>query len=220
MSRSRLAARKHFAYKPNLQKIAAYRRTRQKHIQRKKKRMKKKSKSKNNRRSKKRDQHKKKKIPHSKQMSRRFKFARYYKGKNRRFCQYSNKSSLCFGRWGFKILKTSKLNSKLIFAAKEILMRIAKGKKKNKRRYIRFWDYTLSDVPVTKKPDEIRMGKGKGQVKFWITRTVFGKVLFELNQVKKKKAIRAFKRFGKLISKPFVIVSCRLNKWKKKFKLI
>jgi len=69
-------------------------------------------------------------------MSRSFKFVRYHKGKNTVFYKNLN-SSVIFGTWGFKLLKSSKINSKQLFAAKQLLIRIVRGRKKktkNKRK--------------------------------------------------------------------------------------
>jgi len=258
MSRRRLAIRKHSTYKPDLKKIAAHRRASHKRLQRKKKRKKREAKAKRAKgfNKKGRNQKKKKKLPHARQMSRSFKFVRYHKGKNTVFYKNLN-SSVIFGTWGFKLLKSSKINSKQLFAAKQLLIRIVRGRKKKtknkrkkksvrkkkkkyrrgrlrrkrhkrhrrrprknkkkKRLRARFWDYTLSDLPVTRKPDEIRMGKGKGQVKFWATRLAFGKIMFEFSRVRTSRVMRGFQKFGEFITKPFVVVRYVTKKWKKKF---
>jgi hypothetical protein len=91
MSRRRLAIKKHFKYKPDLKKLAARRRAKHKRMQRKKKRKRREAKAKRLRGlGRKKLGKRKKKVSHARQLSRHFKFSRYYKGRNRIFYQNIN----------------------------------------------------------------------------------------------------------------------------------
>jgi ribosomal protein L16/L10AE len=61
------------------------------------------------------------------------------------------------------------------------------------------------------------MGKGKGPVKFWITRVAYGKIMFEFNRIRRKRMLFAFRKCGEMLLKPFVVVRYSTRKWKKKF---
>ena len=93
--------------------------------------------------------------------------------------------NLNFGSYGLKALQPERINSRQIEAARKAITRHLK-------RAGRLWIRVFPDVPVTKKPAEVRMGKGKGSVEFWACRIKPGRVLFEIdgvNLVEAKKAM-------------------------------
>jgi len=99
----------------------------------------------------------------------------------------SNK--LNFGTIGLKSLESGLISSKQIEAARQAIVR--KTKRKGK-----IWIKIFPDLPVTKKPTEVRMGKGKGAVSHWSARIKRGTVLFEMCGISTKTAVSAFRTGG------------------------
>jgi|SRR5579885_2105613 len=91
-------------------------------------------------------------------------------------------NQLNFGKYGLKALEVGKLSSAQIEAARRVIIR--KTKKIGK-----IWIRVFPDIPVSRKPSEVRMGKGKGGVEFWITKVKAGRILFELDNVSQSEAI-------------------------------
>jgi len=85
-------------------------------------------------------------------------------------------SQLRFGRHGLKALTSGRISSRQIEAARQSITRRVKRKG-------RLWIRVFPDTPITKKPNEIRMGKGKGAVDYWAAKVAPGQVLFELDGV-------------------------------------
>jgi large subunit ribosomal protein L16 len=85
-------------------------------------------------------------------------------------------TSLTFGSYGMKALQPERITSRQIEAARRAITRHIK-------RQGRVWIRIFPDVPVTKKPTEVRMGKGKGSVEFWAARVKPGRIMFELDGV-------------------------------------
>lgn len=94
-------------------------------------------------------------------------------------------SSLNFGSYGMKALQPNRITARQIEAARRAITRHIK-------RQGRVWIRVFPDVPVTKKPVEVRMGKGKGTVEFWACRVKPGRVMFELDGVSESLAKEAF----------------------------
>ena len=84
--------------------------------------------------------------------------------------------SLNFGSYGLKALEPERVTSRQIEAARKAITRYLK-------RAGRLWIRIFPDAPVTKKPAEVRMGKGKGSVEFWACRIKPGRVMFEVDGV-------------------------------------
>jgi large subunit ribosomal protein L16 len=99
----------------------------------------------------------------------------------------SNGNSLKFGAYGLKALEPSKLNSKQIESARKVITRYMK-------RAGKLWIRIFPDIPVSKKPADVRMGKGKGSPEFWACRVKPGRILFELDSVTEEQAMEAFAR--------------------------
>lgn len=111
---------------------------------------------------------------------------KYKKIKKGRLNKYNYKNNLDFGTIGLKALESGLISSRQIEAARQAISR--KMKKKGK-----LWIKIYPSLPITKKPAEVRMGKGKGSVSHWVAKVRGGSVLFEICGVNKKTAIKAFK---------------------------
>lgn len=96
-------------------------------------------------------------------------------------------SSLNFGEYGLKALQPERVTARQIEAARRAISRYVK-------RVGRLWIRIFPDVPVTKKPAEVRMGSGKGSVEFWACRVKPGRIMFEIDGVDEKTAREAFDR--------------------------
>ena len=84
--------------------------------------------------------------------------------------------TLAFGQYGLKATEPERVNARQIEAARRALTRFMK-------RSGRVWIRIFPDVPVSKKPAEVRMGKGKGSVEFWAARVHPGRIMFEIDGV-------------------------------------
>ena len=94
-------------------------------------------------------------------------------------------SKLNFGAYGLKALTPERVTARQIEAARRAMTR-------HMKRAGRVWIRIFPDIPVTKKPAEVRQGKGKGSVEFWVCRVKPGRVLFEIDGVPADVARRAF----------------------------
>jgi len=114
----------------------------------------------------------------------RTKFRKQHKGRNRGLASRGNKVS--FGEFGLKALGRGRLTSRQIEAARRALTRSIK-------RGGRVWIRVFPDKPISKKPLEVRMGKGKGNPEYWVALVQPGKVLYEMEGVTEAVARDAFK---------------------------
>ena len=96
-------------------------------------------------------------------------------------------TQLAFGEYGLKALEPGWLTTRQIEAARVAITRYVK-------RGGRIWIKLVCDKPVSKKPAETRMGKGKGNPEFWVAVVKPGKVLIELEGVSREVAQEAFRR--------------------------
>jgi large subunit ribosomal protein L16 len=117
-------------------------------------------------------------------------------------------SNFILGNIGIKALKACRLAFRPIEAGRRVIAR--KLKKKS-----RIWIRPFPHTPVTKKPDQIRMGKGKGSVYTWIHRLDAGKILLELNNIGGEKVVNLLKAAGKKLPIPSAIIRRRSPHWKK-----
>jgi large subunit ribosomal protein L16 len=101
------------------------------------------------------------------------------KGRNRGLATRGSKVS--FGEYGLKAMTRGRLTSREIEAARRALTRAIK-------RGGRVWIRVFPDKPITKKPLEVRMGKGKGGVEYWVALVQPGKVLYEMEGVSEEVA--------------------------------
>lgn len=96
-------------------------------------------------------------------------------------------TQLNFGAYGLKALEPNRITARQIEAARRTITRHIK-------RQGRLWIRIFPDVPVSKKPLEVRQGKGKGSPEFWACRVKPGRIIFELDGVPKELAESAFER--------------------------
>ena len=93
--------------------------------------------------------------------------------------------ALNFGSYGLKSLEPSRVTARQIEAARRAMTR-------HMKRAGRVWIRIFPDLPVSQKPAEVRMGKGKGTPEYWACRVKPGRILFELDGVNEDLAKRAF----------------------------
>jgi len=93
--------------------------------------------------------------------------------------------TLNFGAYGLKAVEPCRMTARQIEAARRTITRELK-------RVGRVWIRVFPDVPVSKKPAEVRMGSGKGTPEFWVCRVKPGRILFEIDGVDKPTARMAF----------------------------
>ncbi|SHG76614.1 large subunit ribosomal protein L16 [Hydrocarboniphaga daqingensis] len=113
----------------------------------------------------------------------RTKFRKQMKGRNRGLAQNGNKVS--FGEFGLKATEHGMITARQIEAARRCITRYAKKGGK-------LWIRIFPDAPVTKKPLEVRMGSGKGNVEYWVAKVQPGKMLYEMEGVTEAEAREAF----------------------------
>ena len=115
----------------------------------------------------------------------RTKFRKQHKGRNRGLAQRGNQVS--FGEFGLKASERGRLTARQIEAARRAMTRHVK-------RGGKIWIRVFPDKPITKKPLEVRQGKGKGNVEYWVALIQPGSVLYEMSGVDEGTAREAFKR--------------------------
>ncbi|AXI53497.1 50S ribosomal protein L16 (plasmid) [Pseudoseohaeicola sp. NH-UV-7] len=104
----------------------------------------------------------------------RTKFRKQFKGKIKGLAKGG--SDLNFGTYGLKATQPERVTARQIEAARRAMTR-------HMKRQGRVWIRIFPDVPVTSKPTEVRMGKGKGSVDFWACKVKPGRVMFEIDGV-------------------------------------
>src|SRR3974377_2043918 len=104
----------------------------------------------------------------------RTKFRKAFKGRIHGVA--TSGATLAFGQYGLKALEPERVTARQIEAARRALTR-------HMKRSGRVWIRVYPDVPVSKKPLEVRMGSGKGAPEYWVTRVKPGRVLFEIDGV-------------------------------------
>ncbi|MBV7416298.1 50S ribosomal protein L16 [Aeromonas encheleia] len=113
----------------------------------------------------------------------RTKFRKTHKGRNRGLANSGNEVS--FGTFGLKATTRGQLTARQIEAARRAMTRHVK-------RQGKIWIRVFPDKPITEKPLEVRMGKGKGNVEYWVCPIQPGKVLYEMDGVPEALAREAF----------------------------
>ncbi len=104
----------------------------------------------------------------------RTKFRKTQKGRNRGLAQTANKVS--FGEFGLKATERGRMTARQIEAARRVMTR-------HIRRQGKIYIRVFPDKPITKKPLEVRMGKGKGGVEYWVAQIQPGRMLYEMEGV-------------------------------------
>jgi large subunit ribosomal protein L16 len=104
----------------------------------------------------------------------RTKFRKAFKG--RIHGQAKSATTLNFGSYGLKAVEPERISARQIEAARRAITR-------HMKRAGRVWIRLFPDIPVTKKPAEVRMGSGKGAPELWVARVKPGRIMFELDGV-------------------------------------
>ena len=128
----------------------------------------------------------------------RTKFRKMHKGRNRGLATRGNKVS--FGEYGLKAVERGRLTARQIEAARRAMTRHIK-------RGGRVWIRVFPDKPISKKPLEVRMGKGKGNPEYWVSLVKPGHVLYEMEGVNESIAREAFRLAGAKLPVKTVFVS-------------
>lgn len=115
----------------------------------------------------------------------RVKHRKQHIGRSRGFA--TRGSSLSFGDFGLQATEAGHLTARQLEAGRIAIARTIK-------RGGKIWIRVFPDLPITKKPAETRMGSGKGNPEFWVSKVLPGRILFEMNGVTKEQAQEAFLR--------------------------
>jgi len=114
----------------------------------------------------------------------RTKFRKQMKGRNRGLANRGNQVS--FGEYGLKATGRGRITARQIEAARRAMTRSVK-------RGGKIWIRIFPDKPITKKPLEVRQGKGKGNVEYWVCQIQPGRMLYEMEGVTEEEAREAFR---------------------------
>jgi len=114
----------------------------------------------------------------------RTKFRKQHKGRNRGLATRGSKVS--FGEFGLKATERGRITARQIEAGRRAMTRSIK-------RGGKIWIRVFPDKPISKKPLEVRMGKGKGSVEYWVAQIQPGRMLFEMEGVSEEQAREAFR---------------------------
>ncbi|GEN27875.1 50S ribosomal protein L16 [Halovibrio variabilis] len=113
----------------------------------------------------------------------RMKFRKMMKGRNRGLAHRGSKIS--FGEYGLKATGRGRITARQIEAGRRAITRHVK-------RGGKIWIRVFPDKPISKKPLEVRMGKGKGSVEYWVAQIQPGRILYEIEGVSEELAREAF----------------------------
>ena len=114
----------------------------------------------------------------------RLKFRKQFKGRNRGLAKGGTEVS--FGDYGLQAIESGRMTARQIEAARIAMTRYVK-------RGGKIWIRIFPDKPITSKPAEVRMGKGKGSVDHWVAMIKPGRVLYEMEGVDEEMAREAFR---------------------------
>jgi large subunit ribosomal protein L16 len=114
----------------------------------------------------------------------RTKFRKAFKG--RIHGRATSGNELAFGRYGLKTIEPNRLTAREIEAARRAMTH-------HMKRSGRVWINIFPDLPISKKPTEVRMGKGKGTPEFWACRVKPGRILFEIDGIDEASAREAMR---------------------------
>ncbi len=113
----------------------------------------------------------------------RSKYRKMHKGRNRGLSHRG--STVGFGQFGLKAVTRGRLTARQIEAARRAMTRRV-------RRGGKIWIRVFPDKPITRKPLEVRQGKGKGNVEYWVAQIQPGRIMFEIEGVDEELAREAF----------------------------
>ena len=128
----------------------------------------------------------------------RTKFRKQQKGRNRGLALRGSKVS--FGEYGLKAVGRGRMTARQIEAGRRAMTRRVK-------RGGKVWIRVFPDKPITKKPLEVRQGKGKGNVEYWVAKVQPGKVLYEMEGVSEDVAREAFRLASAKLPVPTTFVT-------------
>jgi large subunit ribosomal protein L16 len=121
----------------------------------------------------------------------RTKFRKQHKGRIKGVAKGG--SRLTFGAYGLKAMEPDRVNARQIEAARRAITR-------HMKRAGRVWIRIFPDLPVSAKPTEVRMGKGKGSIDYWAARVKPGRIMFEIDGVSEEVAREALRLGGRKLS--------------------
>ena len=121
----------------------------------------------------------------------RTKFRKQHKGRIHGIARSG--TTLAFGAFGLKAQEPDRINARQIEAARRAITR-------HMKRAGRVWIRIFPDVPVSKKPTEVRMGKGKGSTEYWAARVKPGRIMFEIDGVNEETAREALRLGARKLS--------------------
>jgi len=128
----------------------------------------------------------------------RSKFRKQQKGRNRGLAKRNVRVS--FGEFGLKATGRGRVTARQIEAARRSISRYVK-------RGGKLWIRLFPDKPISKKPLEVRMGKGKGNVEYWVALVQPGRMLYEIEGVTEEVAREAFRLASAKLSVPTLFVN-------------
>lgn len=129
----------------------------------------------------------------------RTKFRKMHKGRNRGVILNSN---ISFGTFALKAITLGRLTSRQIESARRAIT-------KSMKRQGKLWIRVFPDKPITQKPLEVRMGKGKGNVEYWVALVQPGKILYEISGLSEDDSRLAFK----LATSKLSVKTTFVSKW-------
>ncbi len=112
------------------------------------------------------------------------KYRRVHRGNRRGMAMRGN--HVAFGTYGLKAIEPGWITARQIEASRIVISRVV-------RKIGKMWIRIFPDKPITKKPLEVRMGKGKGNVEYWVALVQPGKIMFEMAGVEEELAREAFR---------------------------
>ena len=115
------------------------------------------------------------------------KFRRVHRGNRRGMSMWGN--FVTFGSYGLKAIEPGWVTARQIESSRIVISRIV-------RKIGKMWIRIFPDKPVTARPAETRMGKGKGSLDHWVALVKPGRILFEIDGVTKEEAVQAFRDAG------------------------
>ena len=129
------------------------------------------------------------------------KFRNHHRGHRRGMAMRGNKVS--FGSFGLKAMEPAWITARQIEASRIVISRVV-------RKVGKMWIRIFPDKPITARPAETRMGKGKGSLDHWVAVVKPGRILFEIDGVSKDEAVKAFKDAGHKLPMKTKLVERRL----------
>ena len=117
----------------------------------------------------------------------KIKYRRHHRGNRRGMATRGN--NVAFGTYGLKAMEAGWITARQIEASRIVISRIV-------RKLGKMWIRIFPDKPVTAKPAETRMGKGKGALEYWVSSVKPGRILFEIEGVDRAMAEEAFRNAG------------------------